>query len=78
MEQLGQPVLQGPEGTQDHKAQPVLGEAKDQRAVLEFRVLRVHRDSEVTVVSLVRADLLVQLVREGRPDLEEIQDKRAI
>lgn len=78
MEQLGPPVLRDPEGTQAHKAQPALGEAKDQQAVREFRVLRVHRDSEVTMVSLVPADLLVQLVREERPDLEEMQDRRAI
>jgi len=52
--------------------------AKAQQAVLAFQALLVHKDSEVTVVSLVQTDLPVQLVREERPDLEEIQDHREI
>lgn len=54
----------------------MLGEARDQQVVQALRVHQVHKVSEVTPVSLVQTDLLVQLVREERPDLEEIQDNR--
>lgn len=78
LEQSVQSVPQDPEGGQARKAQPGLGEARDQQAIRAFRAPQAHKDSEATAVSPVPPDLPARMVREERPDLEEIQDSQEI